>query len=267
MSINQELIWLLLLAFTLGMKHGMDADHLATIDGFVRGNSQQRPRLARYSGMLFSLGHGMVVISVATTAALMSGTWKLPTWLEDMGELVSIAFLLLLGAYNLHQVLHAKAGAIVRPRGLKSSLFPVFKVASPWVIFGVGVLFAFSFDTLSQALFFSIAVSGSKNSWIPLLLGFLFMMGMMTVDALNGVWTAWLIRRADRTAEIASKTMGGVVACLSIGVAIFGICKYLLPELAERFDTYGLWVGAGVLAITLMGYLAAMKLAEPQQAR
>ncbi len=267
MSINQELIWLLLLAFTLGMKHGMDADHLATIDGFVRSNSQHRPHLARYSGMLFSLGHGMLVISVATAASLMSGTWKLPAWLEDMGALVSIAFLLSLGAYNLHQVIHAKAGAIVRPKGLKSSLFPAFKVAGPWVIFGVGVLFAFSFDTLSQALFFSVAVTGSKNAWIPLLLGFLFMMGMMTVDALNGVWTAWLIRRADQTAEIASKIMGAVVACLSIGVAVIGICKYLLPDFAEGFDTYGLWLGVGVLAFTLMGYLAAVKWAEPRQAR
>ena len=165
MSINQELIWLLLLAFTLGMKHGMDADHLATIDGFVRSNSQHRPHLARYSGMLFSLGHGMLVISVATAASLMSGTWKLPAWLEDMGALVSIAFLLSLGAYNLHQVIHAKAGAIVRPKGLKSSLFPAFKVAGPWVIFGVGVLFAFSFDTLSQALFFSVAVTGLRRRY------------------------------------------------------------------------------------------------------
>ena len=93
------------------------------------------------------------------------------------------------------------------------------------------------------------------------------MMGMMTVDALNGVWTAWLIRRADQTAEIASKIMGAVVACLSIGVAVIGICTYLLPDFAEGFDTYGLWLGVGVLAFTLMGYLAAVKWAEPRQAR
>ena len=263
MVIENGLIGLMLLAYTLGMKHGMDADHLATIDGFVRGNSQHRPLLARYSGILFSLGHGMVVISVATAAALLSGAWKLPAWLEDMGALVSIAFLLLLGAYNLHQVIHAKAGSLVRPVGLKSKLFPAFNVGSPWVIMGVGVLFAFSFDTLSQALLFSIAITGSsKSAWIPLLLGFLFMLGMMVTDALNGVWTAWLVRRTDRTAEIASRVMGGSVAALSIGVAVLGICKYLLPEFAERSDAYGLWVGAGVLTFTLMGYLLAMKLSN-----
>ena len=267
MVIENGLMGLMLLAYTLGMKHGMDADHLATIDGFVRGNSQHRPLLARYSGILFSLGHGMVVISVATTAALMSGAWKLPIWLEDMGALVSIAFLLLLGAYNFHQVVHAKVGSLIQPVGLKSKLFPAISVGSPWVIMGVGVLFALSFDTLSQALLFSISITGSKSVWVPLLLGCLFMFGMMVTDALNGVWTAWLVRRADRTAEIASRVMGGVVAALSILVAVLGIFKYLLPEFAKSSDAYGLWVGTGVLTFTLMGYLLAMKLSNGRAPR
>ncbi len=267
MVVETGLGWLALLAYTLGMKHGMDADHLATIDGFVRANASLRPRLARYSGLLFSFGHGLVVITVATSAALMSGSWKLPTWLEDIGALVSIVFLLLLGAYNLYAVIHTEAGTVVKTIGFRSKLFPSFKVGSPWVIMGVGVLFALSFDTLSQALLFSIVATGSKNAGVPLMLGFLFMMGMMTTDALNGVWTAWLIRRADRTADIASRIMGVVVALLSIGVAMFGICKYLLPEFAKRSDAFGLWVGAGVLTFTLMGYFLAMKVSGQQSLR
>jgi len=109
MPIENGQIGLLLVAYMLGMKHGMDADHLATIDGFVRGNLQCRPLLARYSRILFSLGHGTVVISVATAAALMSGAWKLPAWFEDMGALIAIAFVPLIGAYNLHQIAHVKA--------------------------------------------------------------------------------------------------------------------------------------------------------------
>jgi nickel/cobalt transporter (NiCoT) family protein len=264
MELEQSLVWLALLAYTLGIKHGLDADHLATIDGFVRGNAAQRPRLARYSGMLFSLGHGFVVISVATAAALMSGQWHLPEWLEDMGALVSILFLLLLGAFNLHQVIHAQVGSMVRPIGFKSRLFPAFGAAGPLVIIGVGILFALSFDTLSQALLFSIAVTGEGGVWVPLLLGFLFMLGMMTTDALNGAWTAWLIRRADSTAAIASRVMGGVVAMLSLGVAGFGIFKYLRPEFAERTDAYGLWIGGGVLLATALGYALAIWLARRQ---
>ena len=56
---------LLLLTFVLGMKHGFDADHLATIDGLTRHNSRVRPALARYCGTLFSLGHGTVVMAIA----------------------------------------------------------------------------------------------------------------------------------------------------------------------------------------------------------
>ena len=54
---------LLILTFVLGMKHGFDADHLATIDGLTRYNAHRNPRLARYCGTLFSLGHGAVVMA------------------------------------------------------------------------------------------------------------------------------------------------------------------------------------------------------------
>jgi hypothetical protein len=55
------------LAFTLGLKHGLDADHLATIDGLTRFNARARPAMARWCGALFSLGHGAVVVVVAVT--------------------------------------------------------------------------------------------------------------------------------------------------------------------------------------------------------
>ena len=56
---------LVLLVFVLGVKHGFDADHLATIDGLTRFNARANPRWARFCGTLFSLGHGAVVIAIA----------------------------------------------------------------------------------------------------------------------------------------------------------------------------------------------------------
>jgi len=71
---------LLILTFVLGMKHGFDADHLATIDGLTRYNARRNPALARYCGTLFSLGHGGVVIvialSVAALAAARPRNWR-----------------------------------------------------------------------------------------------------------------------------------------------------------------------------------------------
>src|SRR2546423_14708068 len=56
------------------MRHGLDADHLAAIDGLTRFNAQSQPRLARLCGALFALGHGVLVIIVAlAVGSLISG--------------------------------------------------------------------------------------------------------------------------------------------------------------------------------------------------
>jgi hypothetical protein len=86
-----------LLVFMLGLKHGFDADHLATIDGLTRYNAPLRPRLARFCGSLFSIGHGAVVVAIAIGASLLSRGWVAPEWLESTGTWISISFLVLLG--------------------------------------------------------------------------------------------------------------------------------------------------------------------------
>ena len=79
--------WLSLVAvvFLLGLKHGLDADHLAAIDGLTRFNAGRRPLVARWSGLLFSLGHGVVVTTVAIVVATVATQWKAPDWLENTG--------------------------------------------------------------------------------------------------------------------------------------------------------------------------------------
>lgn len=58
------------LALILGIKHGFDADHLATIDGLARCNAARSPRAARLSGALFSSGHGLVVLLAPRSRSL-----------------------------------------------------------------------------------------------------------------------------------------------------------------------------------------------------
>ena len=72
---------LVTLAFVLGMKHGMDADHLATIDGLTRFNATAgRKKLARLCGFLFSLGHGIVVCIVAVGTSFLFQQGAVPAW-------------------------------------------------------------------------------------------------------------------------------------------------------------------------------------------
>ena len=92
---------LLMLTFVLGMKHGFDADHLATIDGLTRYNARARPRLARYCGTLFSLGHGAVVMGIALGVTALAGHWDVPEWFGTLGALISIAFLAALGGVGV----------------------------------------------------------------------------------------------------------------------------------------------------------------------
>ena len=143
---------LVLLVFVLGVKHGFDADHLATIDGLTRYNARARPRMARFCGGLFSLGHGAVVVAIALGVSLLSGGWSAPEWLEFSGAWISIAFLVLLGVLNLRAVFAAEAHEVVRPVGLKGRwLGRLARVSDPAGVAMVGALFALSFDTVSQA--------------------------------------------------------------------------------------------------------------------
>ena len=148
---------LLILTFVLGMKHGFDADHLATIDGLTRYNARTRPGMARYCGTFFSLGHGAVVMAIALGVSALAGRWEVPEWFGTLGAVISIAFLVALGSLNLAAVLRAEPDQIVQPVGLKGRLLGNLRhVSHPGLVALVGALFALSFDTLSQAAFFAL---------------------------------------------------------------------------------------------------------------
>ncbi len=248
-ALPNEWMPLLLMVFVLGLKHGMDPDHLVTIDGLTRFNSA-RPRLSRWAGVLFSFGHGLVVTLVAGLLAWAAREWRVPHWLEDLGAGISIVFLLLLGAVNLVAVFRAAPNEAVRPVGLKARWFGrLTEISHPVLITTVGALFALSFDTLSQAALFSLAASSILGWQFAAALGIVFMLGMMATDGINGLWVARLLRRADRTALLASRVLSLVIAGLSILIALFGIARHFSPAVAGHTEGRELLLGAGVILI------------------
>ena len=84
-----DILSLFALALAFGIKHGLDPDHLATIDGLARFNSNSKPWLAKWSGVLFSLGHGTVVTAVVATVAFLPTQISVPSWLEGFGSAIS----------------------------------------------------------------------------------------------------------------------------------------------------------------------------------
>ena len=81
MDLPNDWIALLTLVFVFGARHGLDPDHLATIDGLTRHNLLQAPGRARWCGSLFSLGHGSIVMLIALGVGLASSRWQVPLWM------------------------------------------------------------------------------------------------------------------------------------------------------------------------------------------
>lgn len=267
-TLPNDWLALMFLVFMLGVKHGLDADHLATIDGLTRFNAQRNPRLARWCGFLFSLGHGVVVIAVALAIGALTRSWAVPEWMEDLGVWISISFLTLLGVLNLAAVLSARPGQVVQPVGLKGRfLGRLQRTGNPLLIAAVGALFALSFDTMSQAALFALTGTQFGGVSHALTLGLLFMLGMMLMDGVNGLWIARLIRRADRLACIASRVMGVAVGGLSLLVAGFGLARYASPEVSAWSDGKELAVGLSFVVVVALSFLLALRLARSEPAR
>jgi high-affinity nickel-transport protein len=258
-SLSGSWAFICAVAFTLGLRHGLDADHLATIDGLARRNATRNPRLSQLSGTLFSLGHGMVILVIALSASLLAGRWQTPAWLEISGATISISFLLGLAFLNLYSVWTTPHGQVVAPAGIKSRLFNrIINVEQPIVILAVGMLFALSFDTVTHAALFAIAAESFGGVGPTLILASLFVFGMLIADGANGFWISHLIRRADKRAAVASRVMATAVGVLSLGVAALTLFKLLSPALEHATEEAGYLVGIGVLAAVGLAFVLAM---------
>lgn len=264
MALHENWIGMVLLVFMLGLKHGMDPDHLATIDGMTRANSILRPRLSRWAGLLFSLGHGMTVILAAGVISVLARTWQVPDWFESLGAWISIGFLMVLGFINLYVVFRVPSGQVVKIAGVKSHLFRFLfaRMQHPGWMLLVGALFALSFDTMSQVAFFSISIQ-TQNNWIsPMLLGVVFMLGMVVTDGLNGYWVAKMILRTDKLALVASRVLGLTVAGLSLVVGGMGLGRQLFPDFGILAGISPLQQGVGIIAFVLTSFVLALWLSR-----
>ncbi|GGM93390.1 nickel permease [Thermus composti] len=179
-----------LLAVALGMRHGVDPDHLTAIDGL------SRVKPSPLNGVLFALGHGGVVTLLAfPAAALLQGldleAFHLPALL-----------LLLVAALNLYRLLRPQSP----PKGLPL-LNPLF----------LGLLFGLGFETASQLS--ALALSAELS---PLRLGAFFTLGMLLVDGVDGFLASRLqnLARDSQRAERASRLLGWVVVALALLLAL-----------------------------------------------
>ena len=201
-----------IVAYVFGLRHGVDADHIAAIDNTTRKLMQEGKRPFTV-GMWFSLGHSTVVVAlivalVFATRAVTSNIAALQSTGAVVGTLVSGSFLwiigfinavIVIGIYKIFQTLkqgklnQQELDNLLENRGFMNRFFrPLFKVINkPWQIFPVGVLFGLGFDTASEVALIAISVGIGVSTSIPLyyilILPLLFTCGMVTVDTADGV--------------------------------------------------------------------------------
>lgn len=264
----EDLIGVALVVLMLGIRHGFDPDHLAAIDGLTRYNSSERPVLARMAGLLFSLGHGLVIVPVSIYAASLAQHFDVPAWFDTLGTWVSITILLGLAVFNLLSVLRTPAHEAVQLKGWRQSFFArMLNVRHAGAMLAVGAVFALSFETLSQASLFAVMASKYQVWHVAVILALLFVIGMLITDGINGLFIAKLIKRSDHTARVASRVMALAISGVSILVAVLSI----LSEMSPNFDGWRsgkeVWLGGLIVAIMVASYFVGQRLSRPHLAK
>jgi high-affinity nickel-transport protein len=201
-----------LLAYGLGLRHAIDADHIAAIDNVTRKLMQEGKRPVGV-GFFFSLGHSTVVVlaSVAIAATAMALNTRFDAFRSVggvIGTLVSAAFLLTIAVMNLfilasvYRTFHRvrKNGryvtedldALLAGGGLLARLLrPLFAmIRRSWHMYPLGLLFGLGFDTATEIGLLGISAAEAARGmsiWTIMVFPALFAAGMSLVDTTDSV--------------------------------------------------------------------------------
>ncbi|MGH8228233.1 MAG: HoxN/HupN/NixA family nickel/cobalt transporter [Steroidobacteraceae bacterium] len=201
-----------LLAYGFGLRHAVDADHIAAIDNVTRKLMQEGQRPATV-GFYFAMGHSTVVIlacaAIAATATVLASRFQM---LHGVGGIISTCvsslFLLLIALLNLMifrsvwlTFRHVRRGGtyaeedfdlLLNKRGFAARIFrPLFRfVRHSWHMFPLGFLFGLGFDTATEVAL--LGISGTEAAkgtsiWQIMVFPALFAAGMSLIDTTDGV--------------------------------------------------------------------------------
>jgi high-affinity nickel-transport protein len=204
------------LAYTLGLRHAFDADHISAIDNTTRKlmNEGKRPLS---TGFWFSMGHSTIVVAIglgivvaekAVYGAVSNNNSTLERFGGIFGTIVSAAFLYLIALLNLiilagiFRVFRSmRNGAYdeaelerqLQSRGLMYRFFGKWMkaITREWQMYPVGVVFGMGFDTATEvALLATTALLASQHLpfYAILCLPILFTAGMSLMDTLDGIF-------------------------------------------------------------------------------
>jgi nickel/cobalt transporter (NiCoT) family protein len=272
-----------ILAYTLGMRHAFDADHIAAIDNTTRKlvNDGKRPLSV---GFFFSLGHSTIVFALAVLLnfgiraldnQVKNGSSGLHNVTGIIGTSVSGGFLYVIAIMNLVILLgilrvfrDMRSGryddleleAQLERRGLMNRFFGPLarRVDTPWKMYPVGALFGLGFDTASEVALLVLAgtaVVSGLPFYAILSLPILFAAGMCLLDTADGCFMNfaydWAFARPVRKVYY-NLTITG----LSVFVAVFIGTTEILGLIGQEASlSGGFWDFMGNFDINTAGFV------------
>ncbi len=253
-------------AYTLGMRHAFDADHIAAIDNTTRKMMSEGKRPLSV-GFFFSLGHSTVVFGLAfllsvgvraLSGPVQNDSSSLHQVTNVVGTTVSGSFLYVIAILNIlilvsivRIFLDMRRGAYneqeleeqLNSRGLMNRLLGrhVNKIREPWQMYPLGVLFGLGFDTATEVALLVLA-AGAGAAGLPfyaiLCLPVLFAAGMSLLDTIDGSFMnfayGWAFSKPVRKVYYNITITG-----LSVAVALFIGTIELAGLLTDRLGLHG----------------------------
>lgn len=275
---DTALLALCLVAWGYGLRHAVDADHIAAIDNVTRKLMQQK-KPALSTGAWFSLGHSTLVVAASLGIALTVSALKDDMgWIHDIGGVistsVSAAFLLILAIVNFIIFCNVwRAFRKLKKSGIYDAGNDDISVSGPlswlfrsafslvgknWHMYFVGFLFGLGFDTATEISLLGLSASGASNGmsiWSIMVFPALFTAGMALIDCLDSILMVeaygWAFNKPQRklyynmtitgTSVIVAFFIGGLEACglLSEKLSLRGGFWDLIDTLSSHLENVG----------------------------
>ena len=283
------------LAYGFGLRHAVDADHIAAIDNVTRKLMQQGKRPVAV-GLMFSLGHSTIVIAgsigiAATALELQNRIDAVRAIGGVIGTLVSALFLFGIAIVNLivlQSVYRSFIGVrrgepyteedfdlLLGNRGFLSRLFrPMFNlIQSSWHMYPLGILFGLGFDTATEIGLLGIsAAEASKGLSLSSILVFpvLFAAGMSLIDSTDNILMlgayGWAFVKPIRklyynititsVSVVVALAVGGIEA-LGLMVGRLGLTGGFWSLIGKLNDNFGL-LGYGIIGLFTVSWILSI---------
>ncbi|HET8843059.1 MAG TPA: HoxN/HupN/NixA family nickel/cobalt transporter [Ktedonobacteraceae bacterium] len=267
------------LAYTFGLRHAVDADHISAIDNVTRKLMQENRRPVAV-GFFFGLGHSTIVVLLGAVIAIAASLLKVDLQLESVAGAVGtgasafflylIAFLnaiVLVDIFRAFRKIRRGEGyseqtlnEVLNQRGFLARFFrPLFKITTrSWHMYPIGILFGLGFETATEVAILAISattVSKGLPAYLSLLFPLLFTAGMTLIDATDSILMlgayGWAFVKPVRKLYYNLN-----ITLISVFIAFVIGTIEVLSIVADQLQLHGwLWDTVGDLDFGTIGFL------------